>query len=302
MSNVTTNEEIEEYVQGDLAYLDLSTKEVETYIKYIMKLERYADMKNYNDINVINIFEENFNIVYEFYKIRFNDEEALNLTKGAVLYTDRKNWFNKLCLIRVLNYDKKHITCCSRSVNAQQIHARKMYCLKENLNISKYEIIKRSNKDFEEIYKTNQSNLDEKYPLTKEIICIWKYISNMTDEKFNEYFNIDRETFSKLYPTTKEELAALQILAKMNDSKVKETYGITKEEMYKKYPLNIDTLNTLKTINNMRNENINLLFGLDKEEVLNLRTINYKVLFDARDNDKYTDEIINLQKIKRTTM
>lgn len=301
MSNITTFEEIEEYVQGDLAYLDLSTKEVEKYIKYIKKLKRFASINHYTDINVISTFEERFNALYEFYKIRFNDEEALALTKGGVLYTDRKKWINKFYLMRILNYEQRFITCSTRSVNAQEIHARKMYCLKNNIDASQYEITRKSVKQFEDKYNLNQSDLDMEYPITDEIVCIWKYIGNMSNEEFDKHFKIDKETFSSLYPTTKDELATLQFLAKLDDDKVKNIYGISKEEIYKKYPLNVDTLNTLKTINKMRNESINNLFGLDKEDILKLRTINKKIVLDARE-DNYPDEIKNMQKIKRTTM
>jgi len=274
-----TIQEIEEFVQGELSYLNLSTKEIEKYIKFILKIDRFLNKYNLDGTEIKNRFIQKLEDCIEFFKIQgFDDETCLEFAKKMVLESDRKDFKEKLSFLRAINLEEIVIMSDSQSLrfNIQKAHAKKM-CL-VNINDIKNQtrsfiIHETDDKAAKKLGIANLEMLVQQYPITKDIKEIWMIITSMTNSQFQDYFKLTREQLSYIYPTTKDELATLHFIAQLKDQEIIERYGITREELLNKHPLNNDTLKALKSIKQSNDKAVEKIFKKPKQEVLLLRTI-----------------------------
>lgn len=283
-------QEIEEFVQGELSYLNLSTKEKERYIKFIQKIYKYLNRYNLDIEEIKNRFIQKLEDCVEFFKMQgFGDEQSLEFAKRIVLESDRKNYKEKLAFLRVVDFEEDIITnnsLCLR-FNLEKAHAKKMHLVKINdqQNQTRYLITREPDEKTEKrLNIPNIETLVKKYPLTKETTDVWMTITAMQDEEFKNYFGMTREQLSYIYPTTKEEIAVIHFIAKLTDEEIIERYGITREQLLQKYPINNDTLKALKSLNISSDRAIINTFNQPREEVLKLRTISIEMIKIAQKN------------------
>lgn len=273
-----TIQEIEEFVQGELSDLNLSTEEKNKYIKFIKKQDTHYKTQNMNNIDAKNVFMQKFEDTLEFFRLQgFDEATALTLTKHAIIEYDRKKFQKKLAFLRVINFEEKVIMKNSLSLrfNLEKVHAKKMYLVSINnkkdhtssflIHDSDDRVKKRFNVDMDELTK--------QYPLSEETTEVWMIIATMNNQKFEEYFRLTREQLSYIYPTTKEELATLHKIATMKDEEIIENYGLTRDQLLEKHPLNTDTLNALRSIKKSSDKAIENTFNKTRQELVNLRTI-----------------------------
>lgn len=280
-------EEIRNYVTHNLGYLNLTEKEVNKYVNFIMKTHNFAETHHLSSwTNSYNYFEQRFEDLTQLFLDRgYSEEESIELTKKIIIFSDRKELKDNLNFIRVLNCEKNAISSGTMFYRKklEDSHARKKYLLEINdcKNQTVQSILKDNNARFEKRFNVSMPELRKKYPLTTEIKDIWEYLGNLPDEKLKEEFKITREQLAMIYPTTKEEVLTVKKIAYMSDEEIKETYGITREEVMQKYPLNNDTLKALRAIQNSKSTTVENIFKQPKEQVLHLRTITTEMINKA---------------------
>ena len=242
-SELLTEEEVREYIESELDYLNLDETMFNQYVKFIMKIDRFrkcnVKTKIYNVNGTVAFFEEK--MIKERFSLYNRHPEKVHAKKCFFIE------------IKYQDTDKGIIT----------------------------DLFKISDKDFEKKFQTNIVQLLKKYPLTEETKDVWKILANLTDvELYNEY-HLTRKEMADIYPTTKEELKVLVFIAKLDDKKILSKYGITRKELLEKRPLNKSTLTALKTILLTSEKTIQNAFHQSKDEVLHLRTINVEMINDA---------------------
>ena len=242
-SELLTEEEVREYIESELDYLNLDETMFNQYVKFIMKIDRFrkcnVKTKIYNVNGAVAFFEEK--MIKERFSLYNRHPEKVHAKKCFFIE------------IKYQDTDKGIIT----------------------------DLFKISDKDFEKKFQTNIVQLLKKYPLTEETKDVWKILANLTDvELYNEY-HLTRKEMADIYPTTKEELKVLVFIAKLDDKKILSKYGITRKELLEKRPLNKSTLTALKTILLTSEKTIQNAFHQSKDEVLHLRTINVEMINDA---------------------
>ena len=113
-SELLTEEEVREYIESELDYLNLDETMFNQYVKFIMKIDRFRKCniktKIYNVNGAFAFFEEKFSQLYDlFLKEGYDKETSLELTKNAILHSDRKNFITDLNLMRMLGFEEKMI-------------------------------------------------------------------------------------------------------------------------------------------------------------------------------------------------
>lgn len=272
-----TIQEIEEFVQSDLSYLNLSEKERERIINYIRNLDIYYKIHN-KSCNAIDVLLAKIDDCTEFFKFQgFDKETSVQFAKRAVIFYDNQNFKDKLSFLRVINLEEKILTKDSFGLrfNLEKAHAIKSYLVDTNNKEKQTEsfMLQANNNKIKNRINVEVQELTKKYHLSQETKEVWKIISSMDNQKFESYFNLTREELSHIYPTTKEELATIHKIATMNDEEISKKYGITRQELLQKRPLNNDTLNALRSIKASSDKAIKNTFNKTREEILNLRTI-----------------------------
>ena len=130
-----TIQEIEEFVQGELSDLNLSTSEKNNYITFIKKLDTHYQIHNINNVDARDVFIKKFEDCLEFLKLQgFDESTSLELTKKCIIEYDRKNFKEKLAFLRVINFEESIIMSDTLSLrfNLEKAHARKMYLININ--------------------------------------------------------------------------------------------------------------------------------------------------------------------------
>lgn len=275
-----SEDEIENFVKYELSEFHLTPEEENKYIKFLNKLNNhsaYAQHK-FTGINIIGLILERFEETEEFFKIRFDDEKAKEYAKATILWSDRKEYMNKLNLIRVLNCEDYICKGIDQRTNINRMHARNIILRKKGIELSYYSTIKLSINDFNKKFDIDTTQIEEEYPLTEETKQIWEFIASMDDKKFKEFFNLDRDTVAKVYPTTKEELALLKMIGNLSEEKIVEFYGISKKELLNKYPINKNTLTAIRNINKLSENAVKNIFNDSKENVLKRKQISIEMI------------------------
>lgn len=295
-------EEIEEFIQGELSYLDLSTKQKEDYVKFIKKINEYYIKYNKTDIDIKNLINERIEDYIDFFKTQgFDDKTSIKLVKNTILASDRNNLKEKLAFLRILNYEEKIILEDPQRLRFKldYAHARKMHLKTTNdtKHETNYTIIRESIGNFEKRLKLNMAELTHKYPVTNELKKIWLMLGTMDDKKLKDTFNLTFEQLSQIYPTTIDEVATLKKLASMSDEEIIEKYGINREKLLQKYPINSDLLKALISIKQSSDKAIENTFYISREELLEFRTITTEMIKKATE-EKRNLEIRNYIKQK----
>jgi len=305
-----TDDEIKSYIESELTELNLDEKEKNNYFKYLKKINNYMNSKLcHHEIDVFTYVEEKLENLYaKFIHEGFTDQESTELSKNALLFSERQE--AKLCLdfIRVANIEVEALKSksCIYRRRMETAHAKKMhlvingYTNEQNTN----NIFKSNDNFFEKKFNANVPQLMYKYPITDELKNILSYLADFTDQGLLQELGITREQLSHLYPTTSDEVSTLKMLAKLDDEEIKERYGITREELLQKYPLNNDTLKALRSINQSSKTTINKIMNQTKDEVLHLRTITTEMIKQANQNFKLQkqQEIEKVKTMKKGTI
>ncbi len=296
-----SEEEIENFVKYELDYLHLTPEEEERYIKFLKKINNHSVYVKHKStgIDIIGLFTERFELTEEFFKIRFDEEKSREYAKSTILWSDRKDYMDRLNLIRVLNCEKHVCTNTDQRTNIKRMHARNMIVREKGIDLSYYSTIKLSINDFNKKFDVYLTKIEDEYPLSEETKEIWGFIAAMNDEKFKNFFNLDRDTVAKAYPTTKEELGLLQKIGRLPDDEVLKFYGISKKELLEKYPINKSTLIAVRSINNtISDANIKKMFNDTKENVLKRKRLSIELIKELADKNNIKIKT----KQKRTTM
>lgn len=273
-----TIEKIEEFVQTDLSYLELSDREKERILKYIENLDSHYKIHRKDHLKASDEFLKKLEDCADFFKKQgFDEETSLKFAGKAVIFCNNQNFKSKLVFLKLLNFEEKLLmkdAFCLR-FNLEKAHAKKMYLVETNNKDKQTEsfLLQASDKRVKSGINIEIKELLAKYHLSQETKEVWMIIGMMNDQKFKEYFNLTREQLSYIYPTTKEELATLHKIANMKDEDIIEDYGLTREELLEKHPLNTDTLNALRSIRKSSDKAIQNTFNKTREELINLRTI-----------------------------
>lgn len=291
-----TIQEIEEFVQGELSYLDLSTKLKERYIKFIKNTDEHFKYRNINNIDIKSLFLEKLEDSTEFFKIQgFDEKTSLEYAKTIVIETNSSKYKDKLAFLRVTNLQERVIMQNSLSLrfNLDKTHARKKYLIEINDRKSQTTsvLIHDSDERFKKRFNIDPTELIKKYPLNNESYVIWMMIATMNDLKFQEYFKLTREQLSYIYPTTKDEVATLHFIANLTDEEILERYDITREQLLEKHPLNNDTLKALKSLKLSSNKAIENTFNQTRQELLELRTITTEMIRTAQQKRNHLKSI-----------
>ncbi|MBE6146809.1 MAG: hypothetical protein E7168_00580 [Firmicutes bacterium] len=295
-----TKEEILDFINHEYDFLELTENDKKRYLQFIEKTHRYITMqKHVKDADQFEYFNRKFNEVYEtFLQLGRTSEQSLNYAKKLVLCSDRKDLIHKINFSIVTNFEEQAIMqelfFFKRSL--ENAHARKMHLIKLGDRDAQKTLqnLKSSDKVFEKKFQVSISKLQEKYPITDELLLVWGYQARLTDEQLKEQFGITREEMSYIYPTTKEELEVVKTIGKMDNKKAIALFGLPKEEILKKYPLTKDTLIALKTIAKASDTSVQSTMGDTKENILKLRTITTEMIRIARDKKR-----IELKKYTR---
>lgn len=284
-------EEIEEFIQGELSYLDLSTKEKEDYVKFLKKLNQHYTAYNRTDVDVKNIIIKRIEEYTDFFKSQgFDDKTSIKLVKNTILASDRSKLKEKLAFLRIINCEEKIIMEDPYRLrfNLDYAHARKMHLkiTNDTKNETNYTIVRESIGNFEKRFKLNTFELTHRYPVTNELKEIWLMLGTMNDKKLKKDFNITVEQLNQLYPSTIDEVATLKKLASMTDEEITNKYGLTRQKLLEKYPVNSDLLKALVSINQSTDKSIENTFYMTKEELLQERTITTEMIKKAMEERK----------------
>lgn len=307
-----TYEEIKDYIKNNYYYLNLTDNELESYIKYIQKLEWYIEHhKNSNIDDTFEYFQKRFEELYSLFKEEgYGDETSLILTKKTITNSERKNLMVNLNFIRAINLEENAIKSGTIFMRRHLdiSHARKSYLVnidnKDSQTLNT--IIRITNDKFDKTFNVNTEDLLEQFPITEELKQVWKYQADFTDTKLKEEFGLTREELAAIYPTTIDELETIRTIGKLSNNEIKNKYGISKEELLKKHPLNRDTLKALITINKSKDSTVEKIFNQPKDQVLKLRTITTEMIILANKQFKlnhstYTKEELK-ERLKKSLM
>ena len=285
---ILTEQEIKDYINSQYEYLNLTQKEFDKYVKFILKIDHFRiwNIKLKNISSAFDYFETKFNQVYDiFLQEGYSPETSLELAKNGVLFSSRREFMVDFNILRVLGYEEKVIkdNCALYKRAPEKIHAKKCHLIDindtENQTIDN--LLKISDKQFENRFSVNIARLLKKYPLTDEVKKVWSYLSRFKDNELYQEFKLTRDEMAMIYPTNVEELAVLKTIAKLKDEGIKEKYGVTRQELLSKHPLNKDTLKALSAIQATNNKTVEKLFKQSKNEVLHLRTISTEMIKSA---------------------
>jgi hypothetical protein len=285
---ILTEQEVKDYINSEYEYLNLTQKEFDRYVKFILKIDRFKswNSKLKNAGNAFDFFESKFNQLYDlFLQEGYSKETSLELAKNGVIYADRHNYIVDFNILRVLNCEEQIIRSNVMLYKRvpEKVHAKKCYLMDINdiKNQTPNILLKISDKKFEKKFSVNVIELLKKYPLTDEIKNVWAYLSRLKDNELFDEFNLTREEMAMIYPTSAEEPAVLKTISKLTDEDIKIKYGVTREELLSKHPLNNDTLKALKAIQLSSDRTVKKLFKQPKENILNLRTITTEMIKSA---------------------
>lgn len=299
-----TYEEIKNYIKNNYYYLNLTDNELESYIKYIQKLEWYIEHhKNSNIDDAFEYFQKRFEELYSLFKEEgYDDETSLILTKKTITNSDRKNLMVNLNFIRAINLEENAIKSGTIFMRRHLdiSHARKAYLVSINRNDAQTldTLIRITNDKFNSKFNVNIEKLLEQFPVTEELKQVWGYQAKLTNEKLKEEFGLTRETLAAIYPTTADELETIRTVGKLKDEEIKNKYGISKEELLKKHPLNRDTLKALATINKSKDTTVEKIFNQPKDQVLKLRTITTEMIILANKQFKLNHSTYTKEELK----
>ena len=303
-----TYEEIKEHIKNNYSYLEPTDEEIERYIKFIQKLERYIE--NYNGLDTDNAFEyfqRKFEELYAFFiEEGYSEKDSLFLTKKTVVESDRTSLITILNFIRAINLEnstiRSNITFCKSKIH--EFHARKAYLVSigDNKNQTLATIIRTTNQKFEQRFNVNMGKLLQQFPITDELKMVWAYQAKLTDEKLINEYGIDRQKLAEIYPTTVDELETVCSICKLTNEEVETKYGISKEELLKKHPINRDTLKALAAINKTSDDTVSKLFDQPKSEVLKLRTITTEMILLANEKIKLKRKYYSKEELKEKLM
>lgn len=273
-----TIQEIEEFVQSDLSYLNLSVREKTRIINYIKNLDIHYRLHKKNYLKATDEFLKKLEDCTEFFKGQgFDEETSLKFAGKTVIFYDNQNFKDKLSFLRVVNLEEKILMrdAFGLRFNLEKAHAKKSFLVDINNKDKQTEsfLLQANDKRVQNRFNIELKELTQKYHLSQETKEVWMIIGTMNNQQFKDFFNLTREELSYIYPTTKEELATLHKIAAMTDDKIKESYGLNRQELLQKKPLNIDTLNALKSIKISSDKAIENTFHKTRQELLELRTI-----------------------------
>lgn len=309
--NNLSADEVRQYIISEYEYLNLTESQIQQYVKFILKIDKFRkyNVKLKNIGSALAFFEEKFNLIYDmFLSEGYNRETSLELTKRAILYSDRKKFLVILNLLRMLALEEQTI------INGyilhmrfpENTHAKKCFFMEINHHDTDNKIFKDlfkiSDKAFEDKFNTNVAQLLKKYPLSEETKEVWRILANLTDEKLYEEYHLTRQEMAEIYPTTKEELKILKLLSNLSDKEIIAKYGITRAELLRKYPLNSDTLRAIISINKTDDDTVAKLFDQPKSEVLKLRTITTEMILLANEKIKLKRKYYSKEELKEKLM
>lgn len=132
---IITTQEIKEFVQGELSYLELSTEQQQKYINYIKDFDYYLKKNRKNEISAQNILLQRLEESIEFFRLQgFDEKSATELAKNVVTSTKRKDWKIRFAFLRMINFEEKVITSSHQSqrFSLEKSHARKMHLVSIN--------------------------------------------------------------------------------------------------------------------------------------------------------------------------
>lgn len=304
-------DEVRQYIISEYEYLNLTESQIQQYVKFILKIDKFRkyNVKLKNIGSAFAFFEEKFNLIYDmFLSEGYNRETSLELTKRAILYSDRKEIFVNLNLLRMLALEEQTIinNYILHMRFPENTHAKKCFFMEINHHDTDKKIMKDlfkiSDKDFEDKFNTNVAQLLKKYPLTEETKEVWIILASLTNEKLYEEYHLTREEMAEIYPTTKEELKILKLLTNLSDKEIIDKYGITRVELLRKHPLNSDTLKALAAINKTSDDTVSKLFNQPKSEVLKLRNITTEMILLANEKIKLKRKYYSKEELKEKLM
>lgn len=272
---------------------------IEHYLKFI---EDQKWFKNHNKRNYYEYTAENFlswyESLYNFLENQGYSEEQIIHGMKTLPIAYRQSVPQNLPVFDALGIKDDILIDQPQLIrnNINELHARKMYILDNDLTIAKSTFLKGGYIGFKKLTKTTLSKAEmlEKYPLTDDIRKVFNYLYTKTDKEIEGMFNLTRQEVLKCYPTTLDELKSIQRVGYYDDKAFKERYGITKQEMLEKYPLNRKTLSSVRFINLLPAEKVIELFGKTKEELLSEKRID--VSEERKKYEKESEDTVVYQK------
>lgn len=309
-----TEEEIKEFINVEYSALNLTEREFHRYVNFVKKINTYTENNRYRKMNdAIDYFRSNFEELYvRFIEEGYTPEASIELTRKAVLMSDRKELILFINFARAINIEEKAINAelllFRKAI--EQAHARKKYLTSINdyNHQTPNTLLKMTDNAFEKRFGVSMPLIIKKYPITDELIQVWTYQANLTDDNLNKEFNLTREEIARIYPTSINELATIKKLGNLTNEEIQKKYGISKDDLLTKHPLNTDTLRAIMSINISSERAIINTFGKTKEEVLKLKTITTDMIRIAKNNKvnlkHYTSEEIKekLKSMKKGTV
>lgn len=277
--------EINEFVQGELSFLDLSTKEQQVFKDALSKRIKNKIRRN-KDFSLNTEFEfflQDLEDTLEYFKVLgYDDETSLEFTKNIVNQSTRKKFKNTLDFYKNANIleNELRINKYEMRLNLELAHAKKKYLteINDREHQTRHYILHVSNETFEKNHGISTDELLKKYPVTDETYDVWKFIATQSDEKIKEYFGMSREELSFIYPTTKEEVAIIHKLSTMSDDEIINIYNVCKNYIYSRKPLSRNTLIVLKTIAQSSEKAVYKYFKKPKAQVTLDKTLTLEKL------------------------
>lgn len=102
-----TIQEIEEFVQGELSYLNLSTSQQRKYVNFVKKYDNYYQFHNLPN-NPQNTLLEKLEECIEFFMMQgFDDKVSLEYAKNILPEFDCKDLKEKISFLRILNLEER---------------------------------------------------------------------------------------------------------------------------------------------------------------------------------------------------
>lgn len=303
-----TYEEIKEHIKNNYSYLELTDKEIESYIKFIRRLEWYIENHNNSDTdNAFEYFQRKVEELYSLFKERgYSEKTCLILVKRTVTTSDLTNLITTLNFGRAINIEEKAIKSSALFIRKRidEFHAKKAYLVSigDNKNQTIATIIRTTSQQFEQRFNVHMKKLLQQFPITDELKMVWAYQAELTDEKLINEYGIDRQKLAEIYPTTVDELETVCSICKLTNEEVETKYGISKEELLKKHPINRDTLKALAAINKTSDDTVSKLFDQPKSEVLKLRTITTEMILLANEKIKLKRKYYSKEELKEKLM
>ena len=105
-----TEEQIKNFIDTELSYLNLNDKERDRYIKLLIKINNFIKYHRYT-IDVFEYVEQKIEELYaRFIEEGYSQEESILFTKKAGINLDRKDLTNNLDFLRAINLEKMALT------------------------------------------------------------------------------------------------------------------------------------------------------------------------------------------------